>query len=297
MRDGFGKQTRPAGHARPVSSAASRGGFTLIELLVVIAIIAILAALLLPALSNAKERAKRINCASNLHQAAVGINMYVGDANGWMPVCGWPSGQNPWQSYSACRVTPGTMTVTRGYMGLGLLWRTKALSDPKVFYCPSNLKIGTDNFTYDYYATSPNQWPSTPAGSGDDQVRAGYNYFPQSKNLTSVGGVILPVVTWTSVTLEVGGAFSMIVMRQTDVDINKSMLTDLVHNLNNVPHKVSTTISGLNALFGDGHVLYQNARQNAAAFQIWKNAEAGGSPIGNDAPPSQSWRTVMNSWK
>ena len=63
-----------------------RSGFTLIELLVVIAIIAILAALLLPALSSAKQRAKRIQCVSNLKQWALAFHMYAGDNDDSMPM-------------------------------------------------------------------------------------------------------------------------------------------------------------------------------------------------------------------
>ncbi|MFO1475593.1 MAG: prepilin-type N-terminal cleavage/methylation domain-containing protein [Verrucomicrobiota bacterium] len=68
--------------ALPARKPDTPRGFTLIELLVVIAIIAILAALLLPALSRAKERGRRAACSSNLRQVALAARLYMDDYNG-----------------------------------------------------------------------------------------------------------------------------------------------------------------------------------------------------------------------
>ncbi len=61
-------------------------GFTLVELLVVIAIVALLVSILLPALNNAREHARRVVCASNIRQQLLGLNLYAGDNEGRIPL-------------------------------------------------------------------------------------------------------------------------------------------------------------------------------------------------------------------
>ncbi|MBV9463444.1 MAG: prepilin-type N-terminal cleavage/methylation domain-containing protein [Verrucomicrobiae bacterium] len=101
-------------------------GFTLIEMLVAITIIAVLAAVLAPSLSSAKERARRAQCMSNLHQIAIAQHAYAQDHDGWL----YPTGIDPF---------------VFGYGGMGPTKYYEAynfgsyLGNSGVLYCPSRL--------------------------------------------------------------------------------------------------------------------------------------------------------------
>jgi len=94
---------------------AMRRGFTLIELLVVIAIIAILAAILFPVFSRAKEAAKKSNCLSNMRQIGIGFGLYMTESDDLLPdrrdlKSSLPGGYRPWTEWPPSDPRGGWMT-------------------------------------------------------------------------------------------------------------------------------------------------------------------------------------------
>ena len=152
---------------RVASSARKTGSaFTLIELLVVIAIIAILAAMLLPALQQARERAKTSHCANNLKTIGASVGFYQADYNSWLPAT-MGSGQGrfftdllPYLGLPSRKCADGTLEVNPYVRG------------PASVYCHSDNKRlasaakGGYNLTSLYVTYGQNYYARRDAGQG-----------------------------------------------------------------------------------------------------------------------------------
>jgi hypothetical protein len=153
------------------------------------------------------------------------------------------------------------------------LYATHEVPNPASLYCPS--QKNNQKWTVDYYSTLG--YPSTPVGLGDNEIRTSYNYLPQSKTLVSIGnGHLGPAVC----------------LKIDDLNLNKSLFTDLVQDVNNTAHMSGPKSPGINALFGDIHVTFEYSGRYPADFDntIWTTN--GG--IGEYAP---SFQYVMSLWQ
>jgi prepilin-type N-terminal cleavage/methylation domain-containing protein/prepilin-type processing-associated H-X9-DG protein len=171
------------------SPVPKRDGFTLIELLVVIAIIAILAAMLLPALAGAKSKAKRIQCMNGMRQCGLGFPQFSADHGGMMPPAGWACGANnapgfqiSWDSFIDSYIggNANPLDMQQGTLFDGTV--------PKVLICPS------DNFPKVNWCGGMKPWFAMRSysmvgcgptqGSGADYQRDPANGLP---NITQPG--------------------------------------------------------------------------------------------------------------
>ena len=273
-----------------LKNLARRPGFTLIELLVVIAIIAILAALLLPALTAAKNRATRISCLNNLKQMGVAFFLYAGDNVDQLPPAEYtPSGNNtattPWESYDVYETGSANGVLVNATatppVNHGIFYSARIVPDGKSFYCPgidySSSSPGTRRFTYDDNAVN-GAWPAYCIDTAfSARVRSSYMYYPQSTKLANPADPTPNNATYGYT----------VATKSTQLSAQRAAMTDLIYDWPSIPHRSGNNPNALNVVWGDGHATACTSKAVfALGVAVWGSNPTGAGG-GNDAADNE----------
>jgi prepilin-type N-terminal cleavage/methylation domain-containing protein/prepilin-type processing-associated H-X9-DG protein len=165
------------------------GAFTLLELLVVIAIIALLAALLLPALGRAKHSVKAAVCLNNLKQWGLATQLYAADNDDYLPEEGTPNPSDTQTNAGWYIALPQILSLPRYH---DMPWRKNASVDlgTTIWLCPSNPRRSNGRNLF-HYCLNDNVdgtgTDDTPRKLGSFQQPSATIYLYDSKNLPAVG--------------------------------------------------------------------------------------------------------------